>query len=105
MHRSTALVELDQDCLFGRDALEAMLLGVPVLAHEETGAVRDHVEAGNAGLWFRTGEELGEGLAVCGEAGLRAVLSEQGRRYAESFSDPASFVARVQGALGVGGGA
>ena len=104
MHRSLAVVELDQGALFGRDALEAMLLGVPVLAHEETGAVRAHVEAGNAGLWFKTSEELGEGLAVCGEVPVRAILADQGRRYAEGFADPASFVARVQGALGVGAG-
>ena len=104
MHRSTAVVELDQGSLFGRDALEAMLLGVPILAHEATGAVRAHVEAGNAGLWFKSSEELGEELAVCGEASVRSILADQGRRYAESFADPASFVARVQGALGVGSG-
>jgi len=101
MHRSAAVVDLDQDALFGRDALEAMLLGVPVLAHEEAGAVRAHVEAGNAGLWFKTGRELGEGLAVCGERDVRTILADQARRYAEVFADPASFVARVEAAVGV----
>ena len=87
----------------GRDVLEALLYGVPVLARADGGAAREHAEAGNGGLWYpelrraRAGDQPG-----WPPTGSGPILGSQGRDYAlREYGDPEGFRKRVvEAALG-----
>jgi hypothetical protein len=96
MCRAVALFDPTPDRLLGRDVLEAMLYGTPVVVHAQGGANRQHAEAADGGLWYRTKEEF---LAVAGalrDNEVRQALSIQARAYAEdNYSDPDRFIKRI----------
>jgi glycosyltransferase involved in cell wall biosynthesis len=100
--RSVALLDPWPHRLIGRDVLESLLLGVPVLVHAHGGATREHAEVGNGGLWYRTDEELCAATAALLDEPVRKALGEQGRTYAEErYRDSDSYVKRVVESLGL----
>jgi glycosyltransferase involved in cell wall biosynthesis len=100
MNVAFALLEAEPDRLLGLDVLEAMLCGAPVVVPAHGGAAREHAEAGNGGLWFRSGSELRACLDALRSADLRQTLGRQGRDYVErEHGDVDRFVGRVRGAI------
>ena len=82
--------------LFGREAIESMLLGTPVVVPDDS-AAKEHVAAANGGVWYR---DLGEALDLRGRAVRRTGpgpgLGRQGRSYAEEHhGNMAGFVDRL----------
>lgn len=62
--------------------LEALSLGVPVLANARSPVLKDHCIRSNAGLYYESAEEFAEALdLLVREAPLRAAMGENGRRY------------------------
>jgi hypothetical protein len=94
--RARALFDPTPDRLLGRDVLEAMLFGTPVLVPDWGGATREHAELADGGLWYRSKEEF---LAVAGalrDRDLWEALSAQSQAYAEqNFADPDRFIKRI----------
>lgn len=100
MSRALAVIDPLPHRLLGREVIEAMLCGTPVLVSDQGGATREHAERGNGGLWFKTYEEftcLVEGLL---DRSLREVLGSQAQAYAvREFGDSDIYVERVANAV------
>jgi hypothetical protein len=76
-------LDLRPQGVVGRETLESLLLGTPVVVPEGTVAA-EHAERSNGGLWYRDYSELfGAAKAILDSASLRSSLSEQGREWAE----------------------
>jgi hypothetical protein len=86
--------------LFGREAIESMMLGTPVLVPDGS-AAKAHVAAADGGLWYRDlGEILDAARAMSAEP-TRLALGRQGRQYAEArHGDMDGFVARMGALIG-----
>jgi hypothetical protein len=68
---------------FGREAIESMLLGTPVVVPDKSAAM-EHAAAADGGLWYRNlGEVLDCAEALCDE-GIRLALGRQGSAYAQA---------------------
>ncbi len=89
-----ACVDLCPGVLIGRECVESMLLGTPILVPRSSLAMR--YAAGGGGLWFSDRAELlGASKALC-RPELRDVLGRQARDLAATqFGDNTSFVGRV----------
>jgi glycosyltransferase involved in cell wall biosynthesis len=100
MSRAVAVLDPEPGRLLGREALEAMLFATPVVVHASSGASREHAENGNAGVWFRTFDELATCVAALFEEDVNARLAEQAMMYAkERLGDSPAFVASVAAAV------
>ena len=76
-------LDLRPQGIVGRETLESLLLGTPVVVPEGTVAA-EHAEGSNGGLWYRDYRELFDAArAVVDSPSLRASLSAQGREWAE----------------------
>lgn len=105
MGRAFALLDPEPHRLIGREVVETLLLGTPVIVPACGGATREHAEAGNSGLWYRSEAEVEECAALLGDSDLRATLGRQGRAYAEKrYGDPEAFTRRVTEAVCASGG-
>jgi hypothetical protein len=92
-------VDLRPPDILGREALESMMLGTPVIVPDRSAAM-EHTAAANGGLWYRNpGEVLDSARALCDEP-LRAALGSQGRAYAvDRHGEMDAFVAHIGGLL------
>jgi glycosyltransferase involved in cell wall biosynthesis len=100
MSRAICVLDPRPHLLLGREVLEAMLYGTPVVVNAKGGATCEHADRGNGGLWYRTDDELFAGIEALLDEELRKTLGEQGRSYAEAnFNDTDSYVKRVEEAL------
>jgi hypothetical protein len=92
-----AVVDVRPPGPVGREAIEAMMLGVPSVVPENS-AAKAHVEAGSGGLWYADHEELvDEVRAVCDE-GLHDALARSGEAYAmATHARIDEFVSRMAG--------
>ena len=96
MSRAVALVDPEPHRIVGREALEAMLLGVPVVVAANGDASRDHVENGNGGLWYRADDELTACVNRLLDRELTSTVGEQGRAYAMArFGDTDTYIKRL----------
>jgi glycosyltransferase involved in cell wall biosynthesis len=96
MARSIAVLDPQPQRLVGRQVLEAFLYQVPVIVHFRGGASREHAEAGNGGLWFRTDDEFCATVQALLDPELRQALGEQGCSYAQHrYADTDSFIKGV----------
>ena len=95
--RSVALWDPDPRRLLGREVLEAMQYGTPVVTSWH-GAAQEHAERGNGGLWYRSyGELLACLEALADDADLRKTLSVQGRAYSsDNLADTDAYIDRVR---------
>jgi glycosyltransferase involved in cell wall biosynthesis len=98
--RAIAVWDPTPDRLLGRDVLESLAYGTPVITHAR-GASREHAEGGDGGLWYRNERELLRCIReLADRRDAAATLGAQGRAYAErEFGDPKAFVARVEAVL------
>jgi glycosyltransferase involved in cell wall biosynthesis len=79
----------------GREALESMMFGTPVIVPEGS-AGAEHAAAGNGGLWYRDHGELLDAVRALTFGPLRVKLAASGRRYATAHhGDVPGFVDRV----------
>jgi glycosyltransferase involved in cell wall biosynthesis len=96
MSRAMLVLDPVPQRLLGRQVLEAFLYRVPVVVHARGGASREHAEAGNGGLWFRTDDELCAAVRALLDNDLAQVLGEQGCAYAQRrYADTDSFIKSV----------
>ena len=80
---AAAVVDLRPPGPVGREAIEAMMLGVPALVPDGSAAM-EHVAAGSGGLWYASYRELAAELEALRDEGLRRSLAAAGQAYAES---------------------
>jgi hypothetical protein len=101
MANASATIDLRPPDVFGRETVESMMLGTPVVVPAGSAAM-EHAAAASGGLWYENlGEVLGAARAVLDEP-VRVALGRQGRAYAESHhGDMDAFVARIATLAGV----
>ncbi|MCU1491577.1 MAG: hypothetical protein JWM85_2982 [Acidimicrobiaceae bacterium] len=80
MAHAVATIDLRPAGPVGREALESMLLGTPVLVPEGSASM-EHAAAANGGLWYRDIGELFDSARALMSRPLRDRLSEQGEAY------------------------
>lgn len=98
--RAVCLLDPQPHRILGREVLEAMLYGTPVVVHARGGATQEHAERGNSGLWYRTDEELFAVMDRLLDEDLGRTLGEQGRSYAEAnFTDTHTYIKTVSEAV------
>jgi glycosyltransferase involved in cell wall biosynthesis len=106
MAHGLATVDLRPPGPFGRESIESMLLGTPVVVPDGSAAM-EHVAAASGGLWYRDAGELLDAVRiVVSDEALRRQLGHQGQTYATAHhGDMSDFVARtnnlVRGRAGV----
>lgn len=90
-----AVVDVRPPGPVGREAIEAMMLAVPSLVPDGS-AAKEHVAAGNGGLWYADHAELVDELRSLADDGLRRSLGAAGVGYATSrHGRMDDFVARM----------
>lgn len=96
MARAAATIDVRLPGPLGREAIESMLLGTPVIVPEPSVAA-EHARAGNGGLWYsEPGEMLDEARYLLGHEPERVALGEAGRTWAErEHGDTDRFAAEV----------
>ena len=93
MAHAEATVDLRPPGPLGRETLESMLLGTPVVVADDS-AARDHVAAADGGLWYRDLGEMFDALRTVISPRLRDAFAAQARSYAEAtHGSPREFVA------------
>lgn len=86
---------------FGREALESMLLGTPVVVPEGSAAMA-HARAAGGGLWYRDLGELLDASTALLDPALKARLGAQGAAYAAAHHGKMDDFVRRVGALVLG---
>jgi hypothetical protein len=94
--RALAVLDPEPAKLLGREALESMMYGTPIVVPAAAGATLEHAREGSGGLWYRTEEELLACLEVLLDPSVRGPLGDQARTYAsEHYSDTDRFIETV----------
>jgi len=93
LRHAQVCLDLRPQGIVGRETLESLLLGTPVVVPELTVAA-EHAERSNGGLWYGDYRELAQaGAAIVSNPSLRLALSEQGREWARrTHGDHSRFV-------------
>ncbi len=78
-----AVVDVRPPGPVGREAIEAMMLGVPSVVPDGS-AAKAHVEAGDGGLWYADHAELVNELGALADDRLHLALSRSGETYARA---------------------
>ncbi|HTW99375.1 MAG TPA: hypothetical protein VMD59_11390 [Acidimicrobiales bacterium] len=78
-----AVVDVRPPGAVGREAIEAMMLGVPTVVPDGT-AAKAHLEAGNGGLWYADHAELVEEVRALADDALHDSLARCGESYGEA---------------------
>ena len=101
MANAAVTIDLRPPDVFGRETVESMMLGTPVVVPSGSAAM-EHAAAASGGVWYdNLGEVLDAARAVCEEP-IHTALGRQGRAYAESHhGDMDAFVARIAALAGV----
>jgi len=100
MRTALALVHLSPYESLGIVVLEALGSRTPVLVHADCEVMVEHCRRSGAGFWLRDAAELAAAVGrLSGDAGLRAALSERGRRYVERQFALASYAERLTAAV------
>ena len=81
MAHALVTVDLRPPGPLGREAIESMMLGTPVVVPDESAAM-EHARAASGGLWYRNPGELLDSVSALMDGRLRYRLSLQGREYA-----------------------
>lgn len=82
MAHAIATVDLRPPGPIGREAIESMLLGTPVVVPDHS-AAQEHAADSNGGLWYRDGGELIDSVRVLTDRRIRDRFAIQGRAWAE----------------------
>lgn len=88
-------IDLRPTSAFGRETLESLKFGTPVIVPDFS-AAKEHVQAANAGLWYRNNGELLDCVRVLADRTIREHFAKNGRAYTElHHSDLVGFVERI----------
>ncbi len=88
-------IDLRHASLFGRDVIESLLFGTPVVVPCDSQA-RQHAHLGGGGLWFEGPADLTWAAEALLDPALSEQLSRQGKAYAEEqFGSTDRFIDRV----------
>ena len=80
---------------FGREAIESMMFDSPIIVPDDS-AAKEHVQAANAGLWYRNNGELLDAIRVLSDRSIREQFARNGRAYVDAHhSDLDAFVERI----------
>jgi len=83
----------------GREAIESMLLGTPVIAHQDSIAY-EHIKAANGGLWYENYEELIRVIRAALDEDLHSQLKKSALEYANyHHGDSEKFIKAVNALL------
>ena len=89
-------VDLAPGSLIGRECVEALRFGTPIVVPHGSGPAEVHANSGG-GSSFRDPEELFQAVAAFDEHKARSAASGQGRAYAEgAYGDALSFVSSLR---------
>jgi glycosyltransferase involved in cell wall biosynthesis len=96
LRHAEVCLDLRPQGTLGRETIESLLLGTPVVVPEGTVAA-EHAERSNGGLWYRDYRELFDAArAIVDDPSLRARLGRQGREWAgEVHGDQGRFSEQV----------
>ena len=98
-HASVA-VDLAPGSIIGRECIECLLLGIPIVVPERS-APAAHVRQGG-GITYSTMSGLLEAVELLSDEGVGARVGARGRQYAEEhYADVGRFVERVARVLGL----
>lgn len=96
MSRALAVIDPQPRRILGREVLEAMMYGIPVLVREDGGATREHAEVGNGGLWYKNYSQLRLAIDALITESTRSTLGAQGKKYAQRlYGDPGRFIEQI----------
>lgn len=91
--RAVAVIDPHPHRLLGRETLESMMFGTPIVVPVDGGASREHAQTGNGGLWYRTEAELLACIGALLDSQIRRALSEHGQEYATNeFADTDRYI-------------
>jgi hypothetical protein len=94
--RALAVLDPDPGKLLAREALESMMYGTPIVTPFAAGAALEHAQAGSAGLWYRTEDELEVVLRALLDQDIRRPLGEQAQEYADAaYRDTEAYIKGV----------
>ncbi|MDA8296819.1 MAG: hypothetical protein M0004_09580 [Actinomycetota bacterium] len=97
MEHAVATIDVRPGGPLGREAIESMLLGTPVLVPDATAAM-EHARAASGGLWFAELRELVAATRAMLDYPLRNRLAAQGEAYALAHhGEMAPFVEHLAG--------
>ncbi len=95
------VVDLAPGTIIGRECIESLLLGTPIVVPEESAAAA-HAESGG-GMTYTTVSDMLDAVELLCHERTRSPVAARGREYAEKYyANPVRFVDRVQRALGMG---
>lgn len=95
MAHALATIDLRPAGPLGREAIESMLLGTPVVVPDRSASM-EHAADADGGLWYRDLGELVDCVRALTDPGLRARLALQARAWAErTHGDLGEFVDRA----------
>lgn len=96
MAHAVATVDLRPPGPIGREAIESMLLGTPVVVPDDS-AAQEHAADSNGGLWYSDAGELVDAVRVLTDRQLRKHFARQGKAWAErTHGQMDEFVARAR---------
>ncbi len=96
MAHAIATVDLRPPGPVGRETIESLLLGTPVVVPEES-AAHEHAADAGGGLWYRNDGELIDSVRALSDRRLRDRLAVQGKRWADRYhGDMDDFVERMR---------
>lgn len=100
MAHGLCLLDPEPGRLLGREVVESMLFGTPVVVPAAGGATRAHADDGDGGLWYRSYAELRACVEALLDDDRRAAIGGQALDYAaHRFGDTDAFVAAVGDAV------
>ena len=97
MAHALVTVDLRPPGPLGREAIESMMLGTPVVVPDASAAM-EHAAAAAGGLWYRNSGELLRAVSALMDGQLRYRLAAQGKQYATAtHGQMGDFVSRITG--------
>ncbi len=82
MRHALATVDLRPPGPVGREVIESMLLGTPVVVPDES-AAKEHAADSSGGLWYRDVGELADAVRALADRRVRDRLAVQGKAWAD----------------------
>lgn len=98
MSHASVIVDLSPGLLIGRECVESLRFGVPIVAPE--GSTGARLAAAGGGLWYRDVAEMLECVEAAMDPSIGKVLAAQGRTAVEGwYGSPERFVERLDAVL------
>ncbi len=101
MARARVMVDLRAPAYFGREALESLMIGTPIVVPDQ-GAAGDHARSAGSRAYATKAEMVSATVDLCRPERGGSQIEDQGKAWATTrFGDRDRFVGRVRSALGL----